>query len=135
MAFPPTPHSVTCHSAWAAEIPDHAAARFLQRAAKADLREALFAAGLAFLAADAATVVPLVGQDTSIYLPAGPGAFAATVIGARTTDGRSSYVYARANTWLSEVMLRADQTPLPRAASAEQTVALALGSGAKPAWS
>jgi hypothetical protein len=59
--------SVTCHSAWAAEVPDHAAARFLQRAAKADLRDALFAAGLAFLAADAATVVPLVGQDTSMY--------------------------------------------------------------------
>jgi hypothetical protein len=125
-AFSPTPHSVTCHSAWAAEIPDHAAARILQRAPKSDLRNALFAAGLAFLAADAETVVPLVGQDTSIYLPAGPGAFGGKVIGARTVDGRSSYVYARTNTWLSETMLRADQTLLPPAASAERTVALAL---------
>ena len=128
VAFQPTPHSVTCHSAWAAEIPDHAAARFCQRASasKVDLRDGLFAAGLAFLAAEAETVVPLVGQDTSIYLPAGPGAFAATVIGARTVDGTANYVYARCNTWLSEAMLKADQTMLPRAASAERTVALAL---------
>ena len=76
-------------------------------------------------------MVPHVGQDTSIYLPAGPGSFACTVIGARTVDGRSSYVYARANTWLSESMLRADQTPLPRAVTSEQTVALAIWNWAK----
>jgi hypothetical protein len=126
VAFPPTPRSVTCHSAWALEAPDHACARFLQRAPKSDLRTALFDAALAFLAADAATVVPLVGRDTSVYLPAGQGSFACTVIGARTTDGRSSCVYARANTWLSDTMLRADQTPLPRAVTAEQTVALSI---------
>jgi hypothetical protein len=124
VAFPPTPHSVTCHSGWAAEIPDHAAARFIQRAPKSDLREALFAAGLSFLAAAAEAVIPHVGQTASIYLPAGPGSFACTVIGARTVDGRSSYVYARSNTWLHESMLRADQTPLPQAATSEQTVAL-----------
>jgi hypothetical protein len=126
VAFPPSPHSVTCHSGWALEAPDHACARFIQRAPKADLREALFAAGLSFLAADAETVVPLVGQDSSIYLAAGPGCFACTTIGARTVDGRSSYVYARAQTWLSDAMLKADQTLLPRAATPERTVAVGL---------
>jgi hypothetical protein len=125
-AFPVTTRSITCHSAWALEAPDHACARFMQRAPKADLREALFAAGLSFLGASASTVVPLVGQDTSIYLSAGPGSFACTVIGARTTDGRSTYVYARANTWLSGSMLRADQTPLPPAADAEGSVVLSI---------
>jgi hypothetical protein len=98
----------------------------MQRAGKADLRDALFAAGLSFLGASAASVIPLVGQNTSVYLPAGPGSFATTLIGARTANGQKHFVYSCASTWLSESMLRPDQTPLPRAAAPEQTTALAL---------
>jgi hypothetical protein len=127
VAWPPTAHSIVAHSAWAAEIPDHAAARLLQRAPRPpDLRAVLFEAGLAFLAADAETVVPFVGTDASVYLPTGDGAFAASVVGAKTTDGQRHFIYARAGTWLSEAMLKPDQIPLPRTASAERTVALAL---------
>jgi hypothetical protein len=90
------------------------------------LRAVLFQAGLAFLAADADAVVPHVGTDSRVYLPAGDGAFAATIVGARTTDGQQHFIYARAGTWLSAAMLKPDQIPLPRAASAERTVALAL---------
>jgi hypothetical protein len=90
------------------------------------LRAILFEAGLAFLAADVAVVVPHVGTETRVYLPAGDGAFAATVIGARTRDGQKHFVYARAGTWLNAPLLKADQKPLPRAATPEQTVALAL---------
>jgi hypothetical protein len=126
LAWPPTPRTIQAHSAWAAEIPDHAAARLLQRVPTADLRAALFEAGLAFLAAEADTLVPLVGTETSIYLPAASGAFAATAVGAKTTDGQRHYTYARAHTYLTAAMLRADQTLLPRATSAGNTVALGL---------
>ena len=102
-------------------------ARLLQRSPRApDLQAVLLQAGLAFLAADADAVVPHVGSDSSVYLPAGDGVFAATVIGARTTDGQKHFVYARAGTWLNAPMLKPDQTPLPRAANPEQTVALAI---------
>ena len=127
LAWPQTARSIVAHSAWAAEIPDHAAARLLQRAPRAaDLRTVLFEAGMAFLAADAETIVPFVGQDASVYLPAGDGAFAASIVGAKTTDGQRHFIYARAGTWLSAAMLKPDQTLLPRAATPEQTVALAL---------
>jgi hypothetical protein len=127
VAWPPTARSIIAHSAWAAEIPDHACARLLQRSPRApDLRAVLFEAGSAFLAADADAVVPHVGTDASVYLPAGDGVFAATVVGAKTTDGQKHFVYARAGTWLNAPMLKPDQKPLPRAASAERTVALAI---------
>jgi hypothetical protein len=125
-AWPPTTKSVTAHSAWAAEIPDHAIGRFLQRAPTSDLRAALFEAGIAFLAADHAAIVPHIGRDTSIYLPAGPGAFAANVIGAKSPDGTKVYTYARARTWLEGNMLGADQIPLPPASSVEASVAVSL---------
>jgi hypothetical protein len=67
-----------------------------------------------------------IGAETRVYLPAGDGVFAATVVGARTTDGQKHFVYARAGTFLTAPMLKPDQKPLPRAASAERTVALAL---------
>jgi hypothetical protein len=124
IAWPPSPRTIQAHSAWALEVSDHALARLLQRAPRADLRAVLFEAGIGFSAADAAAVVPHVGTDSSVYLPAGDGAFAATVIGAKTADGQKHFVYARASTWLSAAMLKADQKPLRRAASAEATVAL-----------
>lgn len=100
----------------------------------ADLRAALFEAGLAFLAADAETVVPLVGTERSIYLPAASGAFAATVIGAKTPNGQRHFIYARTHTYLSAAMLKPDQVMLPRAASAEGTVALALWRWRRHGW-
>jgi hypothetical protein len=127
LAWPPTAHSIVAHSAWASEIPDHAAARLLQRSPRPpDLRAVLFEAGLAFLAAAVDAVRPQVGTEASVYLPAGDGAFAATIVGAKTRNGQKHFVYARAGTWLSTAMLKPDQTPLPRAANAERTVALAL---------
>ena len=126
LAWPTTPRTIQAHSVWSLECADHALARLLQRAPHADLRAVLFEAGVGFSAADAAAVVPLVGTDSSIYLPCGDGAFAATVIGAKTTDGLKHFVYARASTWLSAAMLKADQKPLARAATAEATVALAI---------
>jgi hypothetical protein len=127
IAWPPTPRTIQAHSAWALEVSDHAAARMLQRVPSADLRAALFDAGLAFLAADANAMARLVGTQTSIYLPAASGgAFAATVIGAKTLDGERHYTYARVHTFLSAAMLRPDQVMVPRATNPEQTVALAL---------
>jgi hypothetical protein len=126
IAWPPSPRAIQAHSAWALEVSDHSAARLLQRVPTADLRSALFDAGLAFLAADAATMARLIGNQTSIYLPTAGGALAATCIGAKTLDGQRHYTYARTHTYLSAAMLKPDQVMLPRAAEPEQTVALAL---------
>jgi hypothetical protein len=125
-AWPPSTKAVTAHSAWALEVPDHAVGRFLQRAPNSDLPAALFEAGLAFLAADHAAIVPHIGRSSSVYLPASDGAFAANVIGAKSPDGAKTYTYARARTWLESNMLRNEQTPLPRAATPEATVAVSL---------
>jgi hypothetical protein len=126
-AYPTAARAVTAHSAWALEVPDHAACRFLQRAGDdADLTAALFAGGLSFVAAEAETVAALIGTDTSIYLKAGPGVFVGTVIGAKTTDGASNFIYGRVHTWLRTDMLKPDQVPLPRATDPEQTVAVGL---------
>jgi hypothetical protein len=126
IAWPPTPRSIQAHSAWALEVSDHALARLLQRVPTADLRTALFDAGLAFCGAEAVPMARLVGTQTSIYLAAASGAFAATVIGAKTLDGQRHYTYARVHTFLSAPMLKPDQVMLPRAANPEQTVALRL---------
>jgi hypothetical protein len=125
VAWPPTPQCLQCHRAWALEVPDHAAARLLQRAPETDLRTALFEASLAFLSADAAAVTPHVGAGSTVYIPAGLGAFACNIVGAQTADGRR-YIYARAGTWITEEMRAPNQVLLPLAAAAEQTVALAL---------
>jgi hypothetical protein len=63
------------NAAWALEISDHCAGRLLQRAPDVDLRSAALEAALAFAAADAKTVEPLIGTDSSIYLPTGAGSF------------------------------------------------------------
>jgi hypothetical protein len=61
------------------EISDRACARLLH-----DLHAAAQLAALAFVAADAAFMKPLIGKQASIYLPAGSGCFAGNVIGGRT---------------------------------------------------
>jgi hypothetical protein len=112
------------HSAWSTEVPNHGLTRFLGRAPTADLRSALFESALAFASADAAIVSPLAGTDTTIYLPAGPGAFVGQVISGQTLTG-GKYIYARARTWIPTEWMREDQTLLPRA-QPEDTVALKL---------
>jgi sarcosine oxidase gamma subunit len=125
VAFPADAKGLTLHSGWALEISDHALARLLQRSAHADLRAAAQQAALAFVAADAKVVTPLIGTSTSIYLPARSGAFAATVIGGVTTTGKAK-IYARCRTFVHSSWLNADQQFLPRAVDVEQTVALDL---------
>jgi hypothetical protein len=124
-AFPAGAKGLTLHSGWALEISDHASARLLQRSAHADLRTAAQQAALAFVAADAKVVTPLIGKPTSIYLPAGSGAFAATIIGGMTTTGKAR-IYARCRTFVPSTWLNADQQFLPRAVNVQNTVALAL---------
>jgi hypothetical protein len=119
------PHHRDLCGLWALEIADHAAARLLQRSDHADLRRAAETAALAFVAADAKVVTPLIGKPTSIYLPTGSGAFAATVIGGMTQTGKAR-IYARCRTCVPASWLNADQQFLPRATDVEQTVALDL---------
>jgi hypothetical protein len=69
-------------------------------------------------------VRPLIGTATSIYLPAGSGAFAATVIGGMTQTGKVR-IYARCRTYVPQTWMKPDQ-PLSRAADVENTVAIAL---------
>jgi len=121
----PTLSGIRLCSAWSLEVPDHAGGRYLQRAGNdADFRSALFEAGNHFYAADVAAVSPHIGRNTDIYLPAGGGCFVCTCIGARS--GANKFVYARAATWIDETMLRPDQVPLPKAETADRSVAALL---------
>jgi hypothetical protein len=83
---------MSLNAAWSLEIFEHARARLLQRAPDADLRAAAFEAALAFAAADAKTVEPLISTATSIFLPAGPGCFVGTVISSQTASEREIYL-------------------------------------------
>jgi hypothetical protein len=116
--------AVSFWSGWAAEIPDHAAARYLQRATadEAALRAALFAAGVAFMSASAAAVRR--ANDATVFVAAGPGAFVGEIINAAAGERR--FTYFRARTWLSEDMLGPDQVPLPAATNPDETMMLAL---------
>jgi hypothetical protein len=116
---------ISLHAAWALEISDHAAARLLQRAPNDDLRASAQQAALAFVAADASIVRPLIGTAQSIYLPTGSGAFAANLIGGMTQTGKPR-IYARCRTFVPATWLKPDQVFLPRAADAENTVAVSL---------
>jgi hypothetical protein len=78
---------------------------------------------LAFAAADAKTVEPLIGTTTSIFLPAGPGCFVGTVISGQTASERK-YIYPRLRTFLPANRLKRGQTLLPRTIDAEGTVAI-----------
>jgi hypothetical protein len=125
LAFPPDAKSLTMHSGWSLEISDHACARLLQRSPNGDLRAAAQQAALAFVAADASIVRPLIGSPASIYLPAGTGCFAATVIGGMTQTGKTR-IYARCRTYVPATWLKPDQGLLRRAADVGSTVALKL---------
>jgi hypothetical protein len=117
---------IELRSAWSLEVPDHAACRLLQRSIEGvDLRAALSEAALAFLGADLSVIKPHVGGRTSIYLPAGQGLFAATVVAASGGSGEK-FLYARAGTWVHRSMLGADQVPPPRAVDADRSVAALL---------
>jgi hypothetical protein len=121
----PTPFGISVRAAFSFEVPDHAGGRYLQRAGdNADFRSALFETASNFYGADLGAVTPHVRRGTSIHLPAGCGAFVCTVIGARS--GTSSFLFARAATWVDGTMLRADQTPLPQAEAADKSVAALL---------
>jgi hypothetical protein len=126
VAWPTPPFGIKVCSAWSLEVPDHAGGRYLQRAGDAtDFRAALFEAANHFHAADIGSVVPHVGSGTDIYLPTAGGAFLCTVVGAKSGGGKS-FLYARAATWIDGTMLRADQVPLPKAKSEDQSVAALL---------
>jgi hypothetical protein len=73
---------------------------------------------------EAVTLSPHIGRNTDIYLPAGGGCFVCTVVGARS--GANKFVYARAATWIDEMMLHPDQVPLPKAETADSSVAALL---------
>jgi hypothetical protein len=118
--------TVTFHLNYLLEVPDHAAARFLQRAPAADLQAALFEAARNFSAADRADVWFALVNRLTIYLAAGPGAFAADVISGKIEDSGKRLVFARARTWLADAMLERKQTPLKPAGAADCTVAAML---------
>ena len=127
----PSPFGIRLCSAWSLEVPDHAGARYLQRAGdNADFRSALFEAANHFYAADMDKVTPHVGRSTDIYLPTGGGCFVCTCIGARSgadrRSGSNNFLYARAATLLDGTMLHADQQPLPAADHAKNSVAALL---------
>jgi hypothetical protein len=128
--------SGTFHLNYLLEVPDHACARFLQRAPAANLHAALFEAANAFTAADQEDVaLALVHRDT-IYLSSGPGVFACDVIAGKIKDSDKRLVFARARTWLNDAMLEQAQTPLKPAPTADCTVAamvLAIAGEATPA--
>jgi hypothetical protein len=118
--------AVTFHLNYLLEVPDHAAARFLQRAPAADLRAALFAAASAFTAADQQDVAFALVRRETIYLISGPGCFACDVIAGRIKDTGRRLVFARARTWLNDEMLDQEQLPLKPAPTPDCTVAAML---------
>jgi hypothetical protein len=128
--------TVTFQLNYLLEVPDHACARFLQRAPAADLQAALFAAANSFTAADRLDVWQAMVSRDSIYLAAGPGAFACDVVSGRIKDSGTRLVFARARTWLADDMLDCEQTPLKPAPTPQCTVAamlLAIAREATPA--
>ena len=124
VAWPTPPFGIRLASAWSLEVPNHAAARYLQWSGE-DFRSALFEAANNFSAADVADVAPHISMGTDIYLPAGGGCFICAVIGARSVGG-IKFLYARAATFVEQARLHADQVPLSKAASADRSVAALL---------
>jgi hypothetical protein len=93
------------------EVPDHALARLLQRSPSADLAAALHEACVGYLSADQGEVLACIQAGREFYLPGGDGVFLCTGI-TDPSDGRV-YTHARCRTWISDVMARPDQKPLP----------------------
>lgn len=102
-----------------------AASRVQRTCASADeLRDALFAAGTAFMVSDFATVNEHLRRGTTLYLPTGGGCFVGEMI--RGKSKQRVYTYARARTYLTGGILGADQVPLPAAADPENSTLLSL---------
>jgi hypothetical protein len=118
--------AVTFHLNYLLETPDHAVARFLQRAPAADLQAALFEAASSFTAADEQDVSFALVKRETIYLISGPGAFAADVIAGKIKDSGKRLVFARARTWLADEMLEQEQLPLKPAPAPQCSVASML---------
>jgi hypothetical protein len=102
------------YEAFSIEVPDHATARLLQRAPDINLPRVLMEAQDQFFAADVSTVSRHVAHGTSLYLRAGPGLLICEAIDGRTPSG-INYWFARARTWISDSMIRADQIPIASA--------------------
>jgi hypothetical protein len=105
------------------EFVDHSCARLIQRHPQADLRQYLFEAGREFLVADAEEVLDRFDHGHSIYLRTGPGAFAGTVIWGKDVTSRSTCLFARPSTWLTDEMMGRDQVPLGPAKESSASVA------------
>ncbi len=86
----------------------------------ADLKAALFEAGLAFAHASAETVMGCIRHDRTFYLPAGAGLLVCS--GVHGQLGDLVFDYARARTWLTHAMARPGQTPLPPADDDAETM-------------
>jgi hypothetical protein len=99
---------------WTLEIPDHALAQLLHRSA-ADPTASVAAAHHAALRLRQGDVFRggATDLDFRFLVPAGPGAFVCGIQhGPDASIGNAMSVHVRAHTWLSDDMLRDDQTPL-----------------------
>jgi hypothetical protein len=99
------------YEAFSIEVPDHATARLVQRFSDVNLPRVLMEAQDQFFAADAALVGRHVVQGMPLYLRAGPGLLICRAIDGRTPSG-ITYSFAQARTWISDSMIRPDQTPI-----------------------
>jgi hypothetical protein len=107
---------LTAYEAFTLEAPDHALARMLQRSPSTDIKVALHQAHHAMFKASAQAVARHVEEQTSLYLPCGPGLLICEALRARTPSNLV-YVFCRARTWISDDMVRPDQQPIAAAPS------------------
>jgi hypothetical protein len=99
---------------WTLEIPDHALGRLLHRSAN-DPAGSIAVAHHAALRLRHEDVIRngKVDQNFQFLLPAGPGAFVCSPMAGKDVSlGYTPMMHVRAHTWLSDDMLRDDQTPL-----------------------
>jgi hypothetical protein len=99
---------------WTLEIPDHALGRLLHRSAD-NPAGSIAVAHHAALRLRHEDVIRNgeVDRDFQFLLPAGPGAFVCSLVaGEDISRGYAPMLGVRAHTWLSDDMLRDDQTPL-----------------------
>jgi hypothetical protein len=99
---------------WTLEIPDHALGRLLHRSAN-DPAGSITDAHHAALRLRREDVLHngKIDRNVQFLLPAGPGAFVCSATaGADVSPSSVPGMHVRAHTWLSDDMLRDDQTPL-----------------------
>jgi hypothetical protein len=111
-------HDLSAYASASVEVPDHGLGRMLQRRPGADIGAALQQAHAAFLAADRAIIAGHLKARTTFHLPAGEGVLICR--GMRGVDPRGrGALFARAHTWISNSMRRADQHPVAAAAAVD----------------